>query len=54
MDEALSLPCQRKGLAGLTAEHVLRKMSPGRECPEEGLGSNRHREEADKMAEGSS
>ena len=53
MDEALSLPCQRKGLAGLTAEHVLRKMSPGRECPEEGLGSNRHREEADKMAEGS-
>ena len=53
MDEALSLPCQGKGLAGVTAERVLRKMSPGRECPEEGLGSNRHKEEADKMAEGS-
>lgn len=52
-DEALSLTCQGKGLAGVTAERVLRKMSPGRECPEEGLGSSRYREEADKMAEGS-
>ena len=52
-DEALSLPCWGRGLAGATAEHVLRKMSPRRECPEEGLGSNRHREEANQTADGS-